>query len=110
MKARANTTVTVLRGVATDDYDDEFDLDKPVESRIPASILEARRTLHRKDSTTPQRIISYTGRVGAGTDVRQGDRVRDESTSTIYIVDDVTQNSGFVGFTPDVKLDLRRVD
>lgn len=110
MKAQANTTISVLRGTAVDDYDDDRDLDQTVGSRIIAAISEARRTIKRTDSTTPERVRSFTGRVGAGTDVQRGDRVKDEQTATIYIVDDVVEQPGFQGHTPDMRLDLRRVD
>jgi hypothetical protein len=110
VKARANTTVSILRATAADDYGDEQDLDKTVASRVPASILEIRRTTSRTDSTTPQRVRSLVGRLGAGTDVQLGDRVRDERTATIYIVDDVTEQRGLFGRRPDMRLDLRQVD
>lgn len=110
MKGQANTTISVLRGTAADDYSDDMDLDQTVGSRIVAAISETRRAIKRSDSTTPERVMSFTGRVGAETDVRRGDRVRDERTATIYIVDDVVTQPGFQGHTPDKRLDLRRVD
>lgn len=109
MKARATTTISILRGAAADDYGDQEDTERTVASRIPASLLERTRTIRRYDSTTPERVKSITGRVGSGTDVQLEDRVRDERTSTIYIVDDVIQQQGLMGHTPDIRLDLRQV-
>lgn len=111
MNGRANTTVSILRATAVDDYGDDADLDKTVASRVPASILESGgRAVKRTDSTTPERVHRLTGRMTRGTDVQRNDRVRDERTSTIYIVDDVVEQPGMFGRLPDLRLDLRQVE
>jgi hypothetical protein len=105
--ARATTTLAVLRGVTTDDYGDEQDTDTVVATRIPASLAEQTRRVTTRDDPTP-RIVRYAiGRVTAGTDIRDQDRVRDESTGAVYIVDAVSSmNSAAVA--ADLRLDLRR--
>jgi len=105
--ARANTTIAVLRGTSTDGYGDETDTDTPVATGIPASLIEQTRRVTTRDDPTP-RIVRYAvGRVTAGTDVTDQDRIRDERTGDIYIVDAVSaMNSAAVA--ADLRLDLRR--
>ncbi|MFF4346806.1 hypothetical protein [Streptomyces sp. NPDC001530] len=107
MLARATTTVTVLRGTSTDGYGDEVDTDTPVHTGIPVSLVEQTRRVTTRDDPTP-RVVRYTvGRVTAGTDITDQDRLRDERTGDIYIVDAVSaMNSAAVA--ADLRLDLRR--
>lgn len=107
MISRATTTITVLRGTATDGYGDETDTNTPVATGIPASLVEQTRRVTTRDDPTP-RIVRYAvGRVTAGTDITDQDRLRDESTGAVYIVDAVSSmNSAAVA--ADLRLDLRR--
>lgn len=107
MLALATTTVTVYRGTGTDAYSDEQDTDTPVHTGVPASIVEQSRRTTTRDDPTP-RIVRYAvGRVTAGTDITDQDRLKDERTGAVYIVDAVSSmNSAAVA--ADVRLDLRR--
>lgn len=107
MIARATTTLTVLRGTTTDGYGDEVDTDTPVHTRIPAALAEQTRRVTTRDDPTPRVIRYAVGRVTAGTDITDQDRVRDERTGAVYIVDAVSSmNSAAVA--ADLRLDLRR--
>jgi hypothetical protein len=107
MLALATTTVTVYRGTSTDAYGDEQDTDTPVHTGIPASIVEQSRRVTTRDDPTP-RIVRYAvGRVTAGTDITDQDRLRDERTGAVYIVDAVSQMTS-AAVAADVRLDLRR--
>lgn len=107
MIAAATTTIAVLRGTSTDGYGDEIDTDTPVRTGIPASLIEQTRRVTTRDDPTP-RIVRYAvGRVTAGADITDQDRVRDERTGAVYIVDAVSSmNSAAVA--ADLRLDLRR--
>lgn len=107
MIAQANTTVAVLRGTSTDAYGDAVDTNTAVATGIPASLIEQTRRVTTRDDPTP-RIVRYTvGRVTAGTDITDQDRIKDERTNAIYIVDAVSSmNSAAVA--ADLRLDLRR--
>lgn len=107
MIARATTTIAVLRGTTTDGFGDEVDTDTAVATGIPASLAEQTRRVMTRDDPTP-RVIRYSvARVTAGTDVTDQDRVRDERTGAVYIVDAVSSmNSAAVA--ADLRLDLRR--
>lgn len=105
--ALATTTIAVLRGTATDAYGDEQDTDTPVATGIPASLTEQSRRVTTRDDPTP-RIVRYAvARVAAGIDITDQDRVRDERTGAVYIVDAVSSMAN-PAVTPDLRLDLRR--
>ncbi|MFB7244641.1 hypothetical protein ACFCYX_19535 [Streptomyces populi] len=107
MQAIATTRLTVLRGTTTDAYGDEQDLDTAVATGIPASLTEQSRRVTTRDNPTP-RIVRYAvARVTAGTDIRDQDRVRDERTGSVYIVDAVSAMANPAA-APDLRLDLRR--
>ncbi len=108
MNAVATTTVAILRGTSTDDYGDEVDGSTVVASGIPAAIQEQRQTVTTADDPQPRVVRIYTGRVNAGTDIQTGDRIKDETTNAIYIVDQFSQVASPV-MTNDLRLDLRRV-
>jgi len=108
MIGAANDRISILRGVVDDDFADPADTETTVRKGVIASILEKNRTVQRDDSNTPQVIVATAGRVAANTDIRPGDRVKSELTGRIYIVDDVVTQPG-LGYTPDMRLDLRRV-
>jgi hypothetical protein len=105
--AVATTTLTVLRGTTTDAYGDEQDADTVVATGIRASLTEQSRRVTTRDDPTP-RIVRYAvGRVTAGTDITDQDRVRDERTGAVYIVEAVSSMAN-PAVAADIRLDLRR--
>lgn len=105
--ARATTTLSVLRGTTTDDFGDQQDTNTIVARGLPASLVEQTRRVTTRDDPAPRVIRYATGRVTAGTDITDQDRVRDERTGATYIVEAVsTMNSAAVA--SDLRLDLRR--
>lgn len=107
MQAIATTLVTILRGTTTDAYGDEQDTNTPVATGIPASLTEQSRRVTTRNDPTP-RIVRYAvARVPAATDVTDQDRIRDERTGAVYIVD-ATSSMANPAAAPDIRLDLRR--
>lgn len=107
MQAIATTRVTILRGTTPDAYGDEQDVDTPVATGIPASLTEQSRRVTTRDDPTP-RIVRYAvARVPADTDVTDQDRLRDERTGAVYIVDAVSSMTN-PAVSVDRRLDLRR--
>jgi hypothetical protein len=104
----ATTTVSVLRGTSTDEFNDEVDNDTIAASGIPASIMEQTRRVFTQDSQQPRIIRYITGRVPSTTLVEVGDRVRDEATDLVYAIDAMSQPGSPV-HTADIRLDLKRV-
>jgi hypothetical protein len=104
MQAVATTRISILRGTTTDAYGDEQDTSTPVASNVPASLVEQSRRVSGRENPTP-RIVRYAvARVPASTDISENDRVRDERTGAVYIVDAVS-----VMVNPAMQVD-RRVD
>lgn len=96
------TTIAILRGTTTDTYGDPADNSTVAASGVLAGLGEQTRL-----TTTPvdgnPRVIHYTTvRVGYGTDLRAGDRIKDENTDLIYIVDETAQVQN-----PAIRMDLR---
>lgn len=107
MLSVATTTLTVYRGTSTDAYGDEQDNDTVAASGIPASLVEQTRRVTTRDDPTP-RIVRYAvGRVTAGTDITDQDRIKDEHTGAVYIVDAVSSMTN-AAVAADLRLDLRR--
>ncbi|MER5750624.1 hypothetical protein [Streptomyces sp. NPDC002088] len=107
MLAVATTRLTVLRGTTTDAYGDEQDTDTPHLTGITASLTEQSRRITTRDDPTP-RIVRYAvARVTAGTDITDQDRVRDERTGAVYIVEAVSSMAN-PAVAADLRLDLRR--
>jgi hypothetical protein len=80
-----------------------------VATGLPASITETSRRTWDKAAQTPRTVRVLSGLLGSGTDVRVGDRLRDDSNNgLLYVVKAVTQPRSF-GYTPDLELDLGRV-
>lgn len=108
MNAVATTTVAILRGTSTDDFGDTVESTTAVATGVPASLIEQRRVVTTESDPQPRAVVFFTGRVSATTDVTDGDRLRDERTGEIYLVDSVSRTSSPV-MTNDRRLDLRRV-
>jgi hypothetical protein len=107
MLALATTTVTVYRGTTTDAYGDEQDTNTVVHTRIPASIAEQTRRTTTRDDPTPRVIRYVVGRVTAGTDITDQDRLLDERTGFVYIVEAVSSMTS-AAVAADLRLELRR--
>lgn len=105
----ASHVVDVLTGTVTDALGDETDGTTVAATTVPVSIAETQRRSQRYDSGTPRTIRSLAGRAPYGTPVQQGDRLRDTASPAIWVVDGVTQQGSAI-FTPDLVLELRRVD
>lgn len=109
MLFQPTTTVSILRGSADDTYGDPADNSTVASSGIPASILERDRQSTDRATGTPRTVRYVTARLPAGIDVTEDDRIKDETTGSIYWIGSVSQLSSFVG-TNELKLDLRKVN
>lgn len=108
MQAQPTTTVSILGGAQTND-----DLGDPVESQtvlaagVPASIMEQAHRTTTPNTMEPRTVRFYTGRVPHGTVVSSSNRILDERTGDIYVIDAVANVASPIA-TNDVRLDLRK--
>jgi hypothetical protein len=109
----ATTTLTVLRGTARSEYEDDIDLPTEAgtdaQTGIPASLVEGSRTITSPNGATPRVVRYAVARVHPRTDVTEDDRIRDDRTGRIYEITAVTRPSA-IGFTPMLRLDLKLVN
>lgn len=108
MIATPTTTVSILGGGTDSDFGDVLDSDTPATSGIPASIIEGRQVVATESDPQARIIRYYTGRLPAGTVVDDSQRIKDENTNEVYVIDNVTYPQNPV-IPSDVRLDLRRV-
>lgn len=105
---RANTVVSILRGVGEDTYADEIDLPEVLQSGLPAFIEETGNSSSRRDSNTPQDIRRYNCRISQRAQLQDDIRIKDERTGKIYIVDSYEQKQSAIRRGPKT-LQLRRI-
>lgn len=108
MNLLATTTISVLRGSTVNDLDDEVDGTVPVYSKVPASIFEQAPIIQTTPEGTPRTIRRFVTRLPARISLRDEDRIKDERTGDIYIIDAIVKSQNPV-FTPDRRVNLRRV-
>ena len=94
-----HASVTVLRGLEESAYGDEIDSPSYVATGISISIVS--RTSFRPNTARPfgastgesgriSEVVRHTGWVANSIDIRSGDRIRDERTKVVYVVDMVS--------------------
>ncbi|MFD4830139.1 hypothetical protein ACFWPV_09830 [Streptomyces uncialis] len=103
----ATTLVSVLGGTSTDAFGDETDNDTVMASGIPASLIEAQRTVREPVTGNPRIIRTHVARLPPATDVDETKRLRDETTGETYIVTAVTRNAN-PAMTQPLRADLKR--
>jgi hypothetical protein len=107
MQAVPTTTISILGGSTTDTWDDTYDGTTVSASGVLASILEQRQLVTTAADSRAQVVRFYTGRVGPEVAITTANRIRDEVTGDIYVIDNVSRLGN--PFAPqDVRLDLRR--
>lgn len=108
MYALASTRVSILRGTSTDDYGDETDEPTVVASGVLACIREVASRVQDRTTGTPRQIRRVEAQLPSPTDVRVGDRLRDDRHHLTYLVENVTAPGG-PGHTADLEVELKRV-
>lgn len=107
MYAVPTTLVSVLRGTTTDDLGDVIDGATVAASGIPFSLIEQRKSVYLHAENRRQTVLVAIGRGPADMDVTEEDRIRDERSGLIYVIDNVTRTQSPVTRN-DVRLDMRR--
>ena len=106
MLALSTGRYTIIRGTTTqDDYGDEVTSDDVAYSGVLGSVIERRRTAYNPVDGRIATLRELTGRFSAGTDIQDGDRIKDEKTDKVYYVSSVYHGTNFV-MKSDVVVDL----
>lgn len=106
MLGMATGTFTVVRGTSsTDDYGDEVDTQTDHLTGLKGSVIEKTSRVFNPSDSRVVTLRTYTGRFTSGSDIKDGDRLRDEATGVTYLVNSVNSPQGFAN-KPDMVLDL----
>lgn len=112
MNAIPTTTVTILGTPGgtgdTDEWGDPETDSTPGATGIPAAIHTGREVVATESDPAAVVVRYFTGRLPAGTTVTSGQRLQDDRTGDIYLIDQVTIPQSSTA-PQDLRLDLRRV-
>lgn len=103
------TTVSVLRGETLDEFGDPVDSDSSVRAGVPIAITEYSRRIFVAAEQRMTVVRQCWGRVRPGFDIREKDRLRDERTGRIYLVEEISQPALSTNLA-DMRISLRRID
>lgn len=105
--ARANTTVSILRGTSTDSYGDEVDEQTAVARNVLCALEESSRRTYLPAEQATRVVRSYSARLSPTASVQKGDRLRDERTGVVYVITDLMDPRS-AHHTPDIHVELSR--
>lgn len=108
MNSRATTTVTIYRGTNIDDWGDVEDNATVVRTGVPMSIIEQKNYSKGEITTQPRNMKFARARCTYGTDVQINDRIRDERTSQIWTIVNISSVQNPVR-AQDKRIDLQYV-
>lgn len=107
MRARATTTVSILRGTETNAYNDTVDTTAAIHTGVIAAIMERDRRVYLPAEQAVRVIRTYSARFPPNVDLQKLDRVKDERTGVIYLVTEIRQPAS-PALMLDVAADLSR--
>ena len=99
---------TVLRGSSINEYGDEIDGDAVTSQNIQGSVIEKSRANFDPASSRVSTIRYLVGRFNSNSDIQDGDRIRDEKTLEVFVVNSVSRGSNLV-HKSDVVVDLTKI-
>lgn len=102
------TTVAILAGGSSSPWGDDIEGTEPRATGIPAAIHEGAIKVTTESDPQARAVRFYTGRLPHGTALANNERLQDEQTGAVYVVDAVTTPVN-PALPQDVRVDLRRV-
>lgn len=104
------TTATILGGTdSVSDWGDPVEGSDTIAAGIPCAIHQQRRTVVPEGGREAITVRYFTGYLPNGTAVNASQRLRDDRTGTVYLID-YADTPAHPGMPQDVQLDLRTVD
>jgi hypothetical protein len=107
----ATTRGAILRGTTTNQWGEEVDADTPAPTPLddfPCSIIETSRDVYDPAEGTWRSVRKLVGRVPLYVSVIEGDRLRDNVTGEIFIIDEDERQRRSISGRGSVTLALRR--
>ena len=106
----ATTRAAILRGTELDEFEQTIDTASPLVGfdDFPASIIEHSREVFDPADSTLRTVRKLVGRIPANVPVQDGDRLRDNRTGEIYIIDEDERTPRGISGRASVTLSLRR--
>lgn len=108
MYALATCRGSILRGTTTNAFLDAEDNDTVVASGVLARIKTTSRRVFDSATQTARVVDAPAARMQSDTDIRPGDRFRDDTNGGTYAVINVTQPDQ-QGRDSDLRIELRKV-
>jgi len=108
MLALSTGRYSILRGSTLNDYGDEIDGTAAVAANVLGSVVERTRTNFDPATSRVSTIRYLVGRFGPETEIRDGDRIRDDITNETFLVTSVARGANLAGKS-DVVVDLTKV-
>jgi len=107
VRARATTTVTIVRGEDTNAYNDSVSSSAAVHTGIIAAIAETSRRVFLPAEQAYRVIRTYAGTLPPNAPIQKLDRLRDERTGVTYLVTEIHQADN-PAITLDISVELSR--
>lgn len=109
MYVLATCRATILRPTTfTDGGGDTRSSYNQIATGVTAAVQETSNRYFDKATQTPRTIRGFTGSFPSGTDLLEGDRVRDDTHGVTYLVTNTTLNHA-PGHQPDLAVTLKVV-
>jgi hypothetical protein len=97
---------SVLRGTsAENEYGDEVESQDVHLTNVIGSVIEKSSKVYNPSDSRVVTVRTLTGRFAFGTDIQDGDRIKDEKTNVTYLVSSVNTSTSLVN-NPDLVVEL----
>jgi hypothetical protein len=104
-----NALVSLFRGTDFDEFGDVTDLPLPYIQHVPATWIETAQIIQDPATQTPRVVRTLVVTVPLWLAVRESDRLENEITGDVCMIEDVVKIPNLTGAVPDLKLVLKRV-
>lgn len=97
---------TIIRGTSSiNEYGDEVESQEDLHTGVLGSVIETTRQAFNPQDSRVVTVRTLMGRFKNGTDIKDGDRIRDEKSGETFLVSAVYRGTSFVN-KPDLMVDL----
>lgn len=104
-----NALVSLFRGTDFDGFGDVTDSPLPYIQGVGATLIETTQIVQDPATQTPRVIRTSTALVPLWLGVLESDRLENELSGDIFMIEDVVRIPNLTGAVPDLKLVLKRV-